>query len=143
MTSAAGYLLDTNVLSETRKPRPDEQVLKFLQSVSHRPVFISVLALGELNKGIVKLGDDPRAPALRHWLMELETTYEDNVLAMDVAVTKLWGELSAQHSRPVIDTMLAATALHHRLVLVTRNISDVAGTGVQPLNPWENVAPIE
>ncbi|WP_035768707.1 type II toxin-antitoxin system VapC family toxin [Arthrobacter castelli] len=141
MTTTTGYLLDTNVLSETRKPRPNEHVLEFLRTVSGQPAFISVLTLGELNKGIAKLGSDPRAPGLQSWLSELETAYQEHVLAIDSAVAKVWGGLSAERPRPVIDTMLAATALHHRLVLVTRNVSDVAGTGVSALDPWQDSTP--
>jgi len=67
----------------------------------------------------------------------VESSYSDRVLGIDIAIAKIWARLSAQRSRPVVDTLLAATALHHGLILVTRNVADVAGTAVPVINPWE------
>lgn len=83
-------------------------------------------------------GDPGTARALSAWVDGLEISFSDRILAVDAAAARLWGELSAQRSMPVVDTLLAATALVHKLVLVTRNTADVEGTGVEVHNPWKN-----
>jgi toxin FitB len=134
-----GYLLDTNVLSETRRKRPDAGVLRFLTETDPSAFCISVLTLGELRKGVLaKRGTDPAlAAALEAWVDALERGFGDRILGIDRATARIWGELSAERPRPVIDTLLAATALRHELTLVTRNTSDVEGTAATVLNPWE------
>lgn len=135
---AAGYLLDTNVVSETRKRRADERVIGFLATTESARLFLSALTLGELRKGVAaKFVEAPSAAAeLAVWVDTIETTFADRVLPIDAAVARLWGELSARRKLPVIDTLIAATALAYDLVLVTRNLRDIAGTGVEALNPW-------
>lgn len=136
---ARQYLLDTNVLSETRKRRPDEAVLAFLEAAEPSLLFISVLALGELRKGVVlKMADDSEgAKAIASWVDGLELGFADRIVGIDAATARLWGELSAQRSRPVIDTLLAATAIVHDLTLVTRNEKDVVDIpSLMLLNPW-------
>ena len=136
---AAGYLLDTNVVSETRKRRADERVISFLAATESARLFLSALTLGELRKGVVaKFAEDPSAATeLAAWTDTIETTFADRVLPVGIAVARLWGELSARRKLPVIDTLIAATALTHDLILVTRNVRDIAATGVEVLDPWQ------
>ena len=139
MIDLAGYLLDTNVLSETRKRSPHEGVSAFLAEVPARNLFTSALVVGELRKGVAgKRSTDPGgADALAEWVDVIETCFSGRVLPVDTAVARLWGEWSAGRSLPVIDTLLAATASVHGLVMVTRNVRDVSDTGVAIINPWE------
>jgi toxin FitB len=135
----AGYLLDTNVLSETRKTRADGGVTAFLAAADADGLFLSVLTLGELRKGVeAKRRSDPvAADRLGAWVDGIETMFADRVLPVDAAAARLWGELSANRTLPVIDTLIAATAIGHGLTLVTRNTSDVEQTGVPLLDPWQ------
>ena len=134
----AGYLLDTNLISETRKTRADAGVVAFLTAADAAGLFLSVLTLGELRKGVeAKRRTDAVAAAhLSAWVDGIETTFADRVLPLDAAAARLWGELSASRTLPVIDTLIAATAITHGLTLVTRNTHDVAGTGVPLVDPW-------
>ena len=136
---AAGYLLDTIVISETRKKEADGRVMAFLAAADAAGLFISVLTLGELRKGIaMKRRTDPAAAdQLADWADGIERNFADRVLSIDTAIARIWGDLSAGRSLPVIDTLIAATAIGHDLVLVTRNTSDVTATGVQHLDPWQ------
>jgi predicted nucleic acid-binding protein len=136
----AGYLLDTNLISETRKLRADEGVMAFLAAVDSAGLFLSVLTLGELRKGVEakrQSNDAATAARLEAWVDDIETTFADRVLPVDVAAARLWGELSARRSLPVIDTLIAATAIIRDLTLVTRNTRDVAATGVPLFDPWQ------
>lgn len=138
MSGTAGYLLDTNVISETRKIRPNADVMDFLANADGGRLFVSVLTLGELRKGVeAKRRDDPAAAAqLSAWVDAIETSFSDSIVAIDAATARLWGELSAARSLPVIDTLIAATALSRDLALVTRSTRDVVATGVFTLDPW-------
>lgn len=142
MSGRIAYLLDTNVLSETRKPKPDPGVIAFLQAADPSSVFLSVLTIGELRKGIVakKLKDpDPNAAArLAAWVEGLEVSFADRILPIDAATPRLWGEWSGQRPRPVVDTLLAATAVQNDLTLVTRNLRDLHDVPVKLLDPWKN-----
>lgn len=137
---AAGYLLDTNLISETRKTRADAGVMAFLAAADAAGLFLSVLTLGELRKGVeAKRRTDPTAAdRLGAWVDSIETTFADRVLPIDASAARLWGELSAGRALPVIDTLIAATAITRGLTLVTRNTRDVAGTGVPVLDPWQS-----
>ncbi len=136
---ATGYLLDTNIISETRKVRADRGVLAFLSAAEAAALFMSVLTLGELRKGVAaKRRTDPAAAdQLGAWVDGIETTFADRVLSVDAATARRWGELSAERSLPVIDTLIAATAISHGLTLVTRNTRDVESTGVPLVDPWQ------
>ena len=140
MTTRIRYLLDTNILSETRKKRAEERVLAFLSNVTPTAFYLSCLSLGELKKGVaLKRKSDPSAAkAIAGWVDGLETNFADRILGVDTESAKLWGEWSAQRPRPVVDTLLAATAVVHNLVFVTRNVSDIQGLPVKVLNPWLN-----
>jgi toxin FitB len=135
----AGYLLDTNVISETRKTQADAGVLTFLTAADTAGLFLSVLTLGELRKGVAarRRIDAVAADRLGIWVDSIETNFADHALPVDMAVARLWGELSAGRSLPVIDTLIAATAIVHRLTLVTRNTRDVELTGVPLVDPWQ------
>jgi predicted nucleic acid-binding protein len=132
------YLLDTNILSETRKKQADENVLAFVAGAHPSTLYISVLTLGELRKGVaLKQATDPAsAKSLATWVDGLEFGFADRILGIDAATARLWGELSAQRPRPVVDTLLAATAMTNELTLVTRNTADVGDIDVRVLNPF-------
>ena len=138
MSREAQYLLDTNVLSETRQKQAEPRVMSFLMEADPSSLNLSVLSLGELRKGIaLKRSSDPEmARQLSAWVDGLELSFAERILGVDAAVAKLWGDLSAERPRPVIDTLLAATAMVHELIFVTRNTADVDGIKVRLLNPW-------
>lgn len=133
------YLLDTNVLSELRRRSPHPTVVSW---ITHRPagtLFLSVLTLGEIRKGVESLANPARRLPLIDWLeTELPAFFAGRILPVDLGVADRWGHLVARAGRPLpaIDSLLAATALQHRLTLVTRNLKDVAGLGVDVLDPW-------
>ena len=137
------YLLDTNVISETIRRRQDKLVIGWLEQVPAEALFLSVLTLGEIRKGVERLTDKKRREKLRLWLEhELPAWFEGRVLPIDLAVADRWGRLLAETGRPVptIDSLLAATALHYELRLVTRNARDFAYPGLEVINPWQNRA---
>jgi predicted nucleic acid-binding protein len=134
--------VDTNVLSELRRRQPDPRVVAWFAARSAQSLFLSVLTLGEIRKGIASLGqvDAARRQALSDWLeVDLPTFFLGRIVAVDGPVADRWGCLLALAGRPLpaIDSLLAATALHHNLTLVTRNVRDFAGLGLSLLNPWE------
>ena len=138
MSAPIAYLVDTNVVSETRKNRADPGVIAFLRGVDSSSLYLSVLTLGELRKGIAaKRRQDPAAAkSLTAWLVGLEAGFADRLLGIDLAVARLWGEWSCERPRPVIDTLLAATASVYELTLVTRNVRHFGDLPVKLLNPW-------
>ena len=131
-------MLDTNLISETRKRKADPRILQFFRSASRSTLYLSVLTLGELRKGVaMKRRTKPEAAAgYSEWINELEAIYADRIVSVDIATARLWGEFSAARTRPLIDTMLAATAIVHDLTLVTRNVGDIHDLPVRVLNPW-------
>ena len=134
-----GYLLDTNVISETRKSRPDAGVIAFLSAAVGEGLFLSVLTLGELRKGVaLKRRVDPEAATeLAIWVEGIANNFADRILPIDSATALRWGELSAGRSLPVIDMLIAATALSRDLTLVTRNTRDFESSGALLLDPWQ------
>ena len=138
MSGGRGYLLDTNIVSETRKPHMNERVRAFLSDVDASSLYLSVLTVGELRKGVeIKRKSDPDSAALLSgWVDGLEQSFNDRIITIDGAVARRWGELSSDRSRPVIDTLIAATALTHGLTLVTRNTKDLQGIELPLLDPW-------
>jgi len=133
------YLLDTNVLSESRRKEANAGVVVFLAETDPSLLMIGVLRLGALRKGVrlKRQTDSEMAQRLEAWVDGLEAGFAGQILAVDAAAARLWGEWSAQRPRPVVDTLLAATARVHRLILVTRNTADVADLPVETLNPWK------
>ncbi|MEO8725343.1 MAG: type II toxin-antitoxin system VapC family toxin [Acidobacteriaceae bacterium] len=136
---SARYLLDTNVLSETRRRLAAPQVIGFLSAAEASALYVSVFTLGELRKGVAlkRRSDAEGAKQIADWVDGLEFSFADRILGINAATAKLWGELSAQRARPVIDTLLAATAIVHELTLVTRNTSDVQDIGLKLIDPWK------
>jgi hypothetical protein len=134
-----GYLLDTNVVSELRKrQRCNAEVRSWYASVDDEDLRLSVLVIGEIRHGIELLrGRDPTgARALDRWLQTLERRYEDRILPVTLEVCRVWGGLSPRQPLSPIDGLMAATAIHHGLVLVTRNVDDVRRCGVEVINPF-------
>ena len=134
-------LLDTCVLSEIRHPRGNPAVRKAVFAFRDQDLFISVITLGEMAKGIALLDPGRRQQALTDWLVGLEQQFSDRILEITSDVVRVWGELTAAAQRngrmvPATDGLIAATALHHGLKVMTRNIDDFAPTGVDILNPW-------
>ena len=134
------YLVDTNALSELRRKQPAQQVVAWFADRPRQALYLSVLTLGEIRKGIERLGDGPRQQQLLDWLeVELPNYFLGRVLAVDAHTADRWGRLLGGAGRPLpaVDSLLAATALQHDLTLVTRNTADFAGLGVRLINPWE------
>jgi predicted nucleic acid-binding protein len=133
------YLLDTNVLSELRRKQPHPGVSAWFAQRPASSLYLSVLTLGELRKGIDGVQDDARKLALSDWLQnELSLFFLGRVLSIDEQVADRWGQLVAAAGRPLpaIDSLLAATALVHGLHMVTRNAKDFEGLGLDVINPW-------
>jgi len=133
------YLLDTNIVSETVRRNPNKAVISWLNQIPAEALFVSVLTLGEIRKGIEALSDRRRREKLRLWLEhDLPAWFEGRVLPVGLAIADRWGRLLAEVGRPVptIDSLLAATALHHELRLVTRNAGDFDYPGLEVINPF-------
>lgn len=135
------YLVDTNVLSELRRKTPDPGVVGWFSQRPATTLYLSVLTLGEIRKGIEGVSDPRRRQSLSDWLeTDLAAFFTGRILDVNRAVADRWGRLVASAGRPLpaIDSLLAATALHHGLVLVTRNIRDFGGMQVPLFDPWGN-----
>ena len=133
------FLLDTNVISEIRKRKPDTGVAAWFASVSADELFLSVLVVGEIRQGVTRLArrDKAQAETFEHWLDQLVEAYGDRIAPITSDVAQMWGCLNVPDPLPVVDGLLAATALVHGWTLVTRNIDDVESTGVRLLNPFD------
>ena len=134
------FLLDTNVVSEVRKGRrSDPSVSNWYTGVGESQLFISSLTIGEIRRGIElvrRRGDIEQAEALETWLQTVVEGFSGRILSVDADVADTWGRMSALRPVPVVDGLLAATAEVHDMTLVTRNVSDVEGLGVQVFNPF-------
>ena len=136
-------LFDTNVISELRKgPRANPRLLAWFREVPDEEIHLSVLVLGELRRGVeaIRTCDTRQAAALERWLERLAADHAERILPVDAAVAHEWGRLTARRAASVIDTLMAATALVHGLVLVTRNVKHVDWTGVAYVNPFETTS---
>ncbi len=134
------YLIDTNVLSELRCQQPDAQVVAWIQARPRQSLYLSVLSLGKIRKGIEGVADATFRQTLTDWLeVELPNYFVGRLLDIDAQVAHRWGRVQATTGRtlPAIDGLLAATALQHDLTLVTRNTRDFAGLNLRLINPWE------
>ena len=137
------YILDTNVISELVTPQPDENVARWIENIDPQTVFLSVITVGELKKGIEKLSDSRRKTVLEDWLVnDFLVRFQDQLLPIDSATMLVWGALVARleaigKPMPAIDSLIAATALHRGYTLSTRNVGDFEHAGISLLNPWE------
>jgi len=134
------YLLDTNVISELVRPKPDKAVIKWFKEVPEQALHLSVLTLGEIRKGIEKLNDIKRKEKLIIWLeIDLPDRFENRILPVDHFVAERWGRLlsSVKRTLPAIDSLIAATALSNDLRLVTRNVKDFQLPELQVICPWD------
>jgi predicted nucleic acid-binding protein len=133
------YLVDTNVISELRRREPNTIVVEWFEQRPSTALFLSVLTLGEIRKGIELVTDGKRKLQLLDWLeLELPKFFAGRTLPVDLAVADRWGRLQADVGRPLpaVDSLMAATALHHGLRMVTRNARDFAFPGLAVINPW-------
>ena len=135
-------LLDTCVVSELRRPKPHPAVRRAIESFDSSDLFISVISVGEIAKGVALLADSVNKRALQTWLQALERHYSDRLLPIDLETSRIWGELAAATRKagrpvPAIDALIAATATRHGLHVMTRNSADFEETGVLLLNPWQ------
>jgi predicted nucleic acid-binding protein len=140
----SGCLLDTNVLSELRKgQRCDAGVRQWFDETTEEELFISVVVLGEIRKGIerIRMRDPAQAQALENWLLRIATEFADRLLLVDERVADKWGRLGLQQPVPVLDAFLAATALVHGLKVVSRDEEGFRNTGVLVVNPFSKSKP--
>jgi toxin FitB len=139
----SGFLLDTNCISESVRVRPEPNVAKWMQAVDQGLLYLSVLTLGEIRKGLAGLPQGTRRARLEAWLeVEIRARFYGRILPIDSDVADRWGLLAAEVKRrgktlATVDALLAATAIHHNLTVVTRNAADFAGLPLPVLNPWE------
>jgi toxin FitB len=139
----SGFLLDTNCISELVRAKPEPRVTEWVRVADESLLYLSVLTLGEIRRGAAILPQGKRRTFLESWLeVDLQARFSGRILAIDDAVADRWGWLTAEASRggrplAAIDGLLAATALHHNLTIVSRNVDDFADTQVPILNPWE------
>lgn len=138
------FLLDTNIVSEWTKPRPDTGVVAWLAEADEDRIFISVITVAELRHGIERLPAGARRQRLDAWLTEqVPLRFEERLLAVDAETANVWGRVMAQGQavgRPpgTMDAFIAATVLRYNMTLVTRNVSDFEPLGVRLINPWSN-----
>ncbi|MFT4101985.1 MAG: type II toxin-antitoxin system VapC family toxin [Burkholderiaceae bacterium] len=139
------FLLDTNVISEGAKPRPDPGVMDWLASVDEMQLFLSVVSLAELRHGIERLDDGRRKSALDLWLTDiLPARFDGRLVPVDAETANQWGHVVARAQaagRPIgaMDAFLAATARQHQFTLVTRNTADFEATGIRLFDPWADI----
>lgn len=134
------YLIDTNVISEVRKgPKCHPNVAAWYDTIDDADIYLSVLVLGEIRKGIerARLNNPPQARALEKWLEAVVESFVERVLPVDQLVADEWGRMSFKRPVSTVDALLAATAKVHRMTLATRNVADVSDLGADVLNPFE------
>lgn len=136
------YLLDTCVLSELVKKKPDHNVVEWISCIEEAKLFVSVLTIAEIHKGSEKLPESKRREKLLRWVDEdLRERFRGRILSFDLQTAAVWGKMQAKaemsgKTMPIIDGMIAATASAHNLAVATRNISDMKSSGVMLINPW-------
>ena len=138
-------LLDTCVLSELRRPKPHAGVRRAIETLNSEDLFVSVLSIGEIAKGIALLKDGPKKRTLQIWLQTLESHYAERFLPIDLETSRIWGELTAAAQKagrtvPASDGLIAATARRHGMYVMTNNTADFEPSGVPLLNPWDDAA---
>ena len=137
-----GFLLDTNCISEVVRLKPDLHVMAWIEAAEEGLLYLSVLTLGEIRKGLAALPQGKRRSRLETWLeVELQARFSGRILSIDADVADRWGLLAAAKikGKPLsaIDGLLAATAIHHNLTIVSRNVGDFTNTQAPVVNPWE------
>jgi predicted nucleic acid-binding protein len=138
-----GFLLDTNCISEVVRLKPDPRAMAWIEAVEESLLYLSVLTMGEIRKGLAALPQGKRRSRLETWLeVELQARFSGRILSIDAAVADRWGLLAASaktkgNPLSTIDGLLAATAIHHNLTIVSRNVGDFRNTQVPVVNPWE------
>ena len=137
----ARVLLDTNVVSEVRRPVPDPAVIRYLRGLDPEETFLSTVVVGELAYGVARLASRRRRDELRTWLDGLKRTYARQILPLDTEAAEIWGSVSAAceakgKTLPVRDAQIAAIARRHDLTLATRNTADFVATGIPLIDPW-------
>ncbi|PIE36091.1 VapC toxin family PIN domain ribonuclease [candidate division KSB3 bacterium] len=135
------YLLDTCVISELVKPIPDQNAISWLHSTPNESLFLSVISIGEIRKGITKLPGSKKKLQLTNWLLSLTEDYSSRICPINLAVAENWGNIQGQAERngtPLssVDSLIAATAYTYNLIVVTRNEKDFIASNVSVLNPW-------
>jgi toxin FitB len=135
------YLLDTCVISELVKKAPDKNVLDWLKSTPSEHLYLSVITIGEIRKGLSKLPESKRKNSLANWLNSLIEDYQNRILTIDLMVAENWGNIQGKSEKegnpmPAIDGLIAAIAYTHNLVLVTRNVNDFKSPAIPIKNPW-------
>lgn len=139
----SGFLLDTNCISELVRTKPEPRVLEWMEAADESVLYLSVLTLGEIRKGVAGLPQGKRQTQLEIWLdVDLQARFSGRILAIDALIADRWGLMAAEAKRKgvalsAIDGLLASTALQHNLTIVSRNVRDFEGTRVLTLNPWE------
>jgi toxin FitB len=138
----SGFLLDTNCISELVLPRPEPRVVEWMEAVDESSLHLSALTLGEIRKGIAQLSQERRRARLEGWLdADLRARFAGRILPIDASVADRWGLLAAEAKRAglalaIVDGLLAATALHYNLTIVSRNVNDFRAAQVQVFDPW-------
>lgn len=137
------FLLDTNVISEPKQKQPSEKVLEWLDAQDESTLYLSVLTIGEIKKGIVRLDSSRKKVALEKWLEALRLRFSRRILPLSEKTFLVWGKMCGEFEpkgilRPAFDSLLEATALEHDLIFVTRNVKNFSGSPVTILNPWED-----
>ena len=139
----SGYLLDTNVISELTRLKPEARVVSWFHATNEELLHVSVLTIGEIRKGIDSLPRSNKRSLLKSWLAnDLVLRFAGRILDVNLDIAERWGQISAQAKTvgaplAVVDGLMAATALHYNLILVTRNTKDVQVAGINTLNPWQ------
>jgi predicted nucleic acid-binding protein len=137
------YLLDTCVISELIKPEKDSNVVEWMQNKEEDSLFISVLTIGEIHKGISKLPDSIKKQSLQEWVNDdLKKRFTGRILEITEEIATCWGEIQAKSESegkkmPVLDSLIAATAIKNNLTVATRNVKDIENSGCKSINPWE------
>ena len=139
----SGFLLDTNCISELVRTKPEPRVMEWMEAADEELLYLSVLTLGEIRKGVAGLAQGKRRTHLETWLeVDLQNRFAGRIVPIDTVIADRWGQLATEAKRAgkamsIIDGLLAATAVHHNLTIVSRNAKDFSGTAVQVLNPWK------
>ncbi len=137
------FLLDTCTISEPKQKQPNEKILQWLDSQDESKLYLSVLTVGEIRKGIARLESSKKKAELEKWLEKLRTRFSRRILALSERTFLVWGKMYGEFEkkgivRPAFDSLLEATALEHDLIFVTRNVKNFQHSSVTILNPWEN-----